>query len=242
MPPRFVSVVGYKNSGKTRVVEGLVRELRRRGLRVGTVKHIPSHRPDIPGKDTWRHMEAGAECVVATGPWGTAVWASNPVEPWDIWLLWGLDFVVVEGFKKLENMARIVVARSVREARELSNGLEIAYVTEAEDGLEAPVVRPGEWVRLADIVLEKAFPALPGLNCGMCGFQSCRKLAEAIISGKAQPDSCRVVGGDVHLEVGGCRVPMNPFVRDLLGSLVRTFVSKLKGVKRGPIVVRVGWS
>ena len=242
MPPKFVSVVGYKGSGKTRTVEGLIQELRRRGLRVGTVKHIPSHRPDIPGKDTWRHMEAGAECVVAAGPWGTAVWTSETPVPWSVWPLWNLDFVLVEGFKQVGNMARIVVARGRGEALELSKGLEIAYVSEQELGLDAPRVEPGDWGRLADIVVEKAFPALPGLDCGLCGFPSCGKLAEAILSGKASPDSCRMLGGDVHLEVGGEAVPLNPFVRELLGSLIRTFVSKLKGVKRGSIVVRVGWS
>lgn len=36
---RAVSVIGYKNSGKTRVVEALVRELTDRGHRVGTLKH-----------------------------------------------------------------------------------------------------------------------------------------------------------------------------------------------------------
>ena len=241
MPPKFVSVVGYRGSGKTRAVEGLVKELRRRGLRVGTVKHMPTHRPDTPGKDTWRHMEAGAECVVATGPWGTAVWTSKPLEPTEVWLIWGMDVVVAEGFKEAENTARIVVSSSREEAEELSNGLEIAYVSERDLNLGAPTVRPGDWGRLADIVLKKAFPPLPGLNCGSCGFRSCRELAEAVVSGKASPDSCRVLG-DVYLEVGGEPVPLNPFVRELLSSLVRTFVSKLKGVKRGPISLRVGWS
>jgi molybdopterin-guanine dinucleotide biosynthesis protein MobB len=37
--PRAVSVIGFKDAGKTRVVEVLVAELTRRGHRVGTLKH-----------------------------------------------------------------------------------------------------------------------------------------------------------------------------------------------------------
>ena len=62
----IVSVVGRSNSGKTTLLERLVRELSRRGWRVGTVKHHV-HGPvtvDVPGKDSWRHKQAGALAVV----------------------------------------------------------------------------------------------------------------------------------------------------------------------------------
>lgn len=36
--------------------------------------------------------------------------------------------------------------------------------------------------------------ALPGLNCGACGFPGCQGLAEALVKGKAEPASC-VAGG-----------------------------------------------
>jgi molybdopterin-guanine dinucleotide biosynthesis protein MobB len=65
MPP-VVSVVGRKNSGKTTLVVALAAELRRRGLRVGSVKH--SHHDfevDQPGKDSWRHFhEGGVDAVL----------------------------------------------------------------------------------------------------------------------------------------------------------------------------------
>jgi len=66
-----VAVIGAgRNSGKTKAVEELVAELKRRGLRVGTIKQIHEHgfTIDRKGKDSWRHAESGADIVVAAAP------------------------------------------------------------------------------------------------------------------------------------------------------------------------------
>jgi molybdopterin-guanine dinucleotide biosynthesis protein B len=61
----IVSVVGKSNVGKTTLLEKLIPELKRRGYRVATVKHdAHSFEMDTPGKDTWRHRQAGADVVV----------------------------------------------------------------------------------------------------------------------------------------------------------------------------------
>jgi len=57
-----VHIIGGKNHGKTTLVVDLVGEFRTRGMRVGTIKHTHhSHELDMPGKDSHRHREAGAE-------------------------------------------------------------------------------------------------------------------------------------------------------------------------------------
>eukprot|EP01034_Spumella_vulgaris_P040929 gene40929-50639_t len=63
---KVVGFAGFSGSGKTTLVEQLIPELRMRGLRVSVVKHA-HHSFDIdhPGKDTYRHREAGAFEVVA---------------------------------------------------------------------------------------------------------------------------------------------------------------------------------
>jgi molybdopterin-guanine dinucleotide biosynthesis adapter protein len=61
MKPRVVSIVGHSGAGKTTLVEKLVREFTRRGLRIATIKHA-HHKVelDTPGKDSYRYKEAGA--------------------------------------------------------------------------------------------------------------------------------------------------------------------------------------
>ncbi len=64
-----ICVVGKPNSGKTTLVEILVKNLRDRGYKIATIKH--SHKNasiDTKGKDTWRHTKAGAEVVILSSP------------------------------------------------------------------------------------------------------------------------------------------------------------------------------
>ena len=103
---KVVGFAGYSGSGKTTLVEQLIPRLRARGLRVSVVKHA-HHRFDIdhPGKDTFRHREAGAfEVVIASGrrlalmrEFEQAAELSVHhllAELWD-----GVDWVLVEGFR-----------------------------------------------------------------------------------------------------------------------------------------------
>src|SRR3712207_1371513 len=64
-----IGIVGWKNSGKTTLVVELVRLLTARGLQVATIKHAHHHFDvDHPGKDSYRHREAGAtDVIVASG-------------------------------------------------------------------------------------------------------------------------------------------------------------------------------
>src|SRR6218665_2670693 len=63
---KVAGFAGFSGSGKTTLIEQLIPALRRQGLRVSVVKHA-HHRFDIdhPGKDPYRHREAGAFEVVA---------------------------------------------------------------------------------------------------------------------------------------------------------------------------------
>ncbi len=67
--PPVVSIVGVSNVGKTTLVVQLVRELKARGYRVATIKHdVHGFQMDTPGKDSWKHAEAGSDCVVVASP------------------------------------------------------------------------------------------------------------------------------------------------------------------------------
>ncbi len=104
---KVIGFAGWKNSGKTTLVEGLVRKLSARGLRVSTIKHAHhSFEIDQPGKDSYRHRAAGAtEVVVASQKrWALIHEQSPPVEP-DLDEILArmseVDLVLVEGFKDL---------------------------------------------------------------------------------------------------------------------------------------------
>jgi len=64
---KIVDFVGDSGSGKTRTIELLIDRLTKMGKKVGTMKHIHSgsFSFDYKGKDTWKHIKAGASFVVA---------------------------------------------------------------------------------------------------------------------------------------------------------------------------------
>lgn len=96
---KVISIVGYKKTGKTTLVERLVSGLARRGT-VGTVKHTREEILPLTG-DTERHMSSGAETVIAVTPTRTikVVRRTDLKQALKQLAGEGLDFAVVEGFK-----------------------------------------------------------------------------------------------------------------------------------------------
>jgi len=114
MPP-IVSVIGKSKSGKTTLIEKLVQELKSRGYRVATIKHIPQVvKFDEPGKDSWRHLQAGSEVTAISSPEKIVI--IKPVEQdstlGDVAHLLGDDYdiILAEGFKQ-DNAPKIEVHR-----------------------------------------------------------------------------------------------------------------------------------
>jgi molybdopterin-guanine dinucleotide biosynthesis protein MobB len=103
---KVYGVVGWKNAGKTTMVERLVGEISGRGFSVSTVKHT-HHKVDVDqkGKDSWRHRQAGARQVILSS---SARWAvmtelkGTPEAPLKELLghLAPVDLVIVEGYKR----------------------------------------------------------------------------------------------------------------------------------------------
>ena len=103
---KIIGIVGWKNNGKTTLIEGLISYFTQAGLRVATVKHA-HHDFDIdhPGKDSFRHRAAGAHEVLVSSVnrWALLHEAGGEAEPTLDALLARLspaDLVIVEGYKQ----------------------------------------------------------------------------------------------------------------------------------------------
>lgn len=101
---KVLHIVGRKNHGKTELVVQLVRELTRRGLRVGTFKNCGhEHDLDVPGKDSYKHREAGATTVAVITPSLTALYERrNPGQAQDHYSHFrdhfkNCDLILIEG-------------------------------------------------------------------------------------------------------------------------------------------------
>ena len=103
---RIYGVVGYKNAGKTGLMERLVAEITGRGFSVSTLKHAHhSFDVDHPGKDSYRHRDAGAHQVLLSSRnrWALMTEMRGAAEPPLSDLLTRLDpvdLILVEGYKR----------------------------------------------------------------------------------------------------------------------------------------------
>src|SRR5258708_19635934 len=103
---RIFGLAGWSGSGKTTLLAAIIPELAARGLSVSTIKHA-HHDFDIdrPGKDSWRHRQAGArEVMVASARrWALMHELRDSAEPSLDELVAHLspaDLVIVEGYKR----------------------------------------------------------------------------------------------------------------------------------------------
>lgn len=145
-----VGFAGYSGSGKTTLVEKLIPALRLRGLRVSVVKHA-HHSFDIdhPGKDTWRHRQAGAFEVVVASQHRLALMrefeqpATMSVHQLIAELYEGVDWVLVEGFKS-SDLLKIEVwrASSGKPTRYMEDDFIVAIATDSPDLLPEATLRP----------------------------------------------------------------------------------------------------
>jgi len=116
MPP-IVSIIGESKSGKTTLIEKLISELQSRGYRVASIKHSV-HKLDFdkPGKDSWRHLQAGSSATAIVSPDQVVVIKPVPKEPdlKQIARLFGneCDIILTEGFKE-STAPKIEVHRKV---------------------------------------------------------------------------------------------------------------------------------
>ncbi len=157
-----VGFAGYSGSGKTTLVEKLIPVLKLRGLRVSVVKHA-HHKFDIdhPGKDTFRHREAGAFEVVVASQNRLALMrefeqpAELTVHQLIAELYEGVDWVLVEGFKH-SDLLKIEVwrASSGKPTRYLDDDFIVAIATDSPGQLPMATLRPVLDLNDADAVAD----------------------------------------------------------------------------------------
>ncbi|MBN2418449.1 MAG: molybdopterin-guanine dinucleotide biosynthesis protein B [Deltaproteobacteria bacterium] len=150
-------IAGWSGSGKTTLVEKLLPELKKKKLKVGTVKHHHAAlEPDTPGKDSYRHRKAGADKTIIAAPNSVTMMMSvdhEPVLNELIPLMNDMDIVVVEGYK-MEKQPKIEVFRSLvhEKPRFLDDPDLIAIASDTELDSPVPVFDINNPEKLADFI------------------------------------------------------------------------------------------
>jgi len=158
---KLLGIAGYSGSGKTTLLEKVIPLLKQHGLHISVIKHA-HHDFDIdrPGKDSFRHREAGAhEVMIASGHrWALMHELRLEVEPSLEYLcarLTPCDLVLVEGYKfspipKLE-VHRIDTAHPLLHPNDPNI---VAVVTDSKAALPLPTLDIDAPQQVADYILD----------------------------------------------------------------------------------------
>jgi len=249
----IIAIIGHKNSGKTLLIEKLVKALVEKGYNVASAKHIgrKGHTFDMPRKDTSKHLEAGANPVIAIAENEVVIIKKNhviqPLETILKSISEEIDVILLEGFSNQvlgnENIPKIVCIKNEEELREykekgenilLFAGLnkikhrEIFHIIEDFNRILEKTMRHIEKQKQ----LIKIYEELPRLNCGKCRYKTCLNLAKAILNNKATKNDCIVSIREkkIKILINEKEIPTTPFVEKIVKATVLSMLSTLKGV------------
>ena len=202
MAAPVVAFVGRSESGKTTYIQKLLPELKRRGYRVATVKHVPQHfHSSTPARDSERHLAAGADATIAAT--ADALILTKPYEsdaPFEeIGRLLGdeYDIILAEGFKtsaapKIE-VWRVGAGEPLEELKS-----KVGVVTDDE---------------------------YPGSGSRIFSLNDIRAMADFLEKSYIEPQRARI-----SLHINGQQAVLSAFPREFVGNVVNALVASLKDV------------
>ncbi|MGC9517614.1 MAG: molybdopterin-guanine dinucleotide biosynthesis protein B [Methanomicrobiales archaeon] len=211
---KIIAIIGTKDTGKTTLVTKIVDKLSQKKYKIGTVKfsHVNF---DLADKDTYKHRKAGAKIVVGTGK-ETFILFDHSMDLEtiisNIEFNEDLDFLVLEGFKSSE-FAKISVS-------DLKDNYTIRKV-------DIKKLNDEKLDEIIEMVEKRSYGLLQGLNCKKCGFESCKEFALAKVKGLAPETNCKSQFKTAMLQINGQRIPLNPFVQNIIAKTVHGMVDSL---------------
>ena len=200
MPP-IVSIVGKSESGKTTLLERLIKELELRGYQVVTIKHVPRDVVfDEPEKDSWRHLQAGSKATIISSKDKVVLVKPVAVEPAlsEVARIFGEDYdiILAEGFKS-DNAPKIEVHR-----KEIGPPLEAVK-------------------KLVAIVTDEPLET----ETRQFSFDDVKSLTDLLEDGFIKPQRERI-----SFYVNNVAVTLNHFPREIITKTLMAMASSLKGV------------
>ena len=158
---KVFGIAGFSGSGKTTLLEKIIPEFGTRGMIVSVIKHA-HHGFDLdrPGKDSWRHREAGAREVLmlSADRWVLMHELRGSEEPplaAQLQLLSPCDVVLIEGFKAAP-VPKVEVFRpgSGKPPIWPDNPHVVAVATDAQIDTALPVLDVNDAVAVTDFILD----------------------------------------------------------------------------------------
>lgn len=199
----IVSIVGKSGVGKTAVIEKLVTELKKRNYRVATIKHSASgFEMDREGKDTWRHSRAGSDTVAISSPQKIAVIRNvdHDHSLEELYRYIGPDFDIIIAEGFKHDKAAKIEVHRKKFGRRLVCTKDELLAVATDENLK--------------------------LDIPQFGLDDARGLADLIEKRFLDKEKTDEITVFVNEEP----IPLNPFVKSIIGKTVLGMISALKNV------------
>ena len=162
---KLIGLAGWSGAGKTTLLTRVIPHLVTRGLKVSTIKHAHhSFDVDVPGKDSYRHREAGAtEVLISSGKRFALMHELRDEAEWPLADLLRkmspVDLLIIEGFKR-DNHPKIEVHRAENGKPFLfpDDANIVALASDTQPDTKLPLIYIDEIERIAATMIEKAVP------------------------------------------------------------------------------------
>ncbi len=218
----LIGFYGKSDSGKTRVISKIARELNAENYKVAVVKHTNHEGFDLDskGKDTDIFFSGDSKIVIGSAINQTLIFIKGSEELERLYsflnYFYNFDFVLVEGFKNIDWLEKIKVGDIEEEKN---------TVLKFDNNIDQIL----EYLKV-NRQIEKIYEALPKFDCGECGHKDCREMARAIYEKKDSFKNCEYWNPDkkISLKVNDKNVYLGKFAQSILFNTIEGLVKSLK--------------
>lgn len=130
---RIINIIGDSNSGKTGIIEELIKLARKESLSVSVVKSTPQGFDiDKEGKDSFRFTKSGSEEVCLISEEKSIIFINRKIglKYYILDFLYNKDLIIIEGFKDINPFKKIITAKNSRDLKSPFHSDTIALYSE----------------------------------------------------------------------------------------------------------------
>ncbi len=246
---KILSVIGYHNTGKTTLVVNIIKELKKRGFKVQSIKdiHVNNFTMETAGSDSWKHLQTNKSAVIARGLNETNLIWNRQLSLNEMLQHLDADYVIVEGMKTAP-LPRILCAQNASQLKELLTNSVFAISGKFADNHSKyenlPVLNSDKNItQIVDLIEQFVFDALPLAkqnSCMKCGF-TCEEMVEKILSGEKSREDCKTDrNSKIEIKFDGKIVKIVPHIQNTFADIIKAYSKNLKGYKDGdPIEIEI---
>ena len=230
MDTRYFSIVGYSGSGKTSLIEKIVKFLVNKSYKVGVIKsmHHSGFGIDIKDKDTTKYGNAGAVLISYIAPESSGIIYKKEKQQIKIFKLIEneVDYVILEGFTKIDFIPQIALIKDKDDVKKFVNNNTVGINSYHIDVKDNNLYIDSE--KIPELVEKLAYPHIPLLNCKKCGYNSCADFYQNFLKGNTDLNNCVVRNNDdIKVHINDKIIPLNKFASKMIKNTIKGVLKSL---------------